>query len=50
MGSKLVSSRTYSLTRLIQFLLTVRFIPVRKQQDGSYVFDLLSWRYKKFKK
>ncbi len=36
--------RRFRLTWLYQFLLVIQFIPVKRQPDGSYVFNLLSPR------
>jgi hypothetical protein len=36
--------RRFRLTWLYQLLLAIRFIPVKRQPDGSYAFNLLSPR------
>jgi hypothetical protein len=36
--------RKFNLTRLIQFLLDIQFIPVKRDQEGAYTFSFFSWR------
>jgi hypothetical protein len=36
--------RRFRLTWLYQLLLAIQFIPVKRQPDGSYAFNLLSPR------